>query len=122
MTKFVRHEHYHYYPGLDVVQDVGRKVDILLSKFHKLEEALMATRDEVRAKLEQTLDEVRQTRGAAASAIKAINDLKAQIKDAAATSADLDEFNSKLGEIIGESDATEGELKAAIEANPTPTP
>lgn len=95
---------------------MSHKLDLI---FSRLENAIMATKQEVLADLAEMRTEVTETRGAADSAVLYIKELLDRIGTAAATAADLDEFRAELALIKQGNQATEDALKTAIVQNPT---
>lgn len=99
---------------LGYFEEVKTKQDLIL----KNQEAMMATKEEVKADLAVLLEETRRTRGAAESTIVWAKGLVDQIANAAASATDLDGLRSDIATIQTEAKATEDQLRAAIPANP----
>lgn len=103
---------HHHYPQ---VEDRLRKMDC---KLDLIQEAIMATKEEVQADLALARQEAAETRGEANAAIAYIGTLLERVSQSAASATDLDAFRTDLAAIVAENDATQAALKGAIETVP----
>jgi hypothetical protein len=98
------------------LRELTHKLDLVLRHTGML----MATREEVQTDLKEIRTIVTETRGVANSALALLKEALDRVGVAAASATDLDAFRADLKIIRDETVAMEGELKAAVTANPAP--
>ena len=98
------------------LRELTHKLDLVLRHTGML----MATREEVQTDLNEIKTIVTETRGVANSALALLKETLARVGDAAATATDLSAFRADLKIIRDEATGMEGDLKAAVTANPAP--
>lgn len=95
-------------------------VDVVRRQLQRMREEIMLTRTEVKEQLAQLLKEVRETRGAAQSAIVFARGFQAKVDELSKGAEDLEEFREGFDLIKAENKATEEELRKSIEAAAPP--
>lgn len=90
----------------------------MMHKLGQIKEIIVATKEEVKADIEEIKTEVAAVRGVGNSVVLLIERLLSQVGDAAADAADLDEFRTELAKIKTEITAEKEELAAQVEKNP----
>ena len=103
------------FPDVEAIRELSNKLDLVSQR---LENMIMATKEEVTADLEEIKKLVTDTKGVAQSAVELITRLMGMIGDAAAKAEDLDAFRVSLKEISAGVTEEKDALAKAVEAAP----